>query len=67
MHRYKDPTVVVSLGACVYRTSRRVQERRYHKFGHSFLTEADGEDISKSLQTATTSPVDQPSGLYIGY
>ena len=67
MHRYKDPTVAVSLGASVYRTSRRVQERGYHKLGHSFLAEADGEDISKPLQTATTSPVHQPSGLHIDY
>ena len=51
MRRYKDPTVSVSLSVCGYRTSRRVQERCYHKLGHSFLTVIDGEDISKSLQT----------------
>ena len=48
MYRYKDPTVAISLCVRVYRTSRRVQERGYHKLGHSFLAEADG---ASSLDT----------------
>jgi hypothetical protein len=66
--------VAVSLGARAYRTTRRVQERGYHKRGQPFLPENDCENIVESLHSPASFhnatpplPANTPLGLHIDY
>jgi hypothetical protein len=67
-HKYRDPVATVSLGAHVYRTSRRVQEHGYQMSGQGPHPVHLDEDLADSLYRSAKKTVTSPSnGLHIDY